>query len=152
MAQIRQSRPDSGLDFQVNPFKSFPRRLEAERDCKLVRCGATVLATSCFAADCARRSWPVLSECGTHKAVMAIFWLWLFSPEFKLVRCGATVLATSRFAADCARRSLPVFERMWHIYANAAHIYSLCRVNMAQMRQSRPDSGLGLQVKVLKTF
>ena len=27
-----------------------------------------------------------------------------------------------------------------------------CRVNMAHIRQSRPDSGLGFQVEVLKTF
>ena len=27
-----------------------------------------------------------------------------------------------------------------------------CRANMAHMRQSRPDSGLGFQVKVLQTF
>jgi len=27
-----------------------------------------------------------------------------------------------------------------------------CRANMAHMRQSRPDSGLGFQVKVLETF
>ena len=28
----------------------------------------------------------------------------------------------------------------------------LCRANVAHIRQSRPDSGLGLKVKVLKTF
>ena len=27
-----------------------------------------------------------------------------------------------------------------------------CRENMARVRQSRPDSGLGFQVKVLETF
>ena len=29
---------------------------------------------------------------------------------------------------------------------------SRCQANMAHMRQSRPDSGLGFQIKVLKTF
>jgi len=31
-------------------------------------------------------------------------------------------------------------------------VASRCRANVAHIRQSRPDSGLGFQVKVLKTF
>ena len=39
----------------------------------------------------------------------------------------------------------PVTARFWHISDSHAQI-------MAQIRQSRPDSGLGFQVKVLETF
>jgi len=39
----------------------------------------------------------------------------------------------------------------YNSYTNFPEVFR-CRVNVAQIIQSRPDSGLGLQVKVLRTF
>jgi len=48
---------------------------------------------------------------------------------------------------------LPRFELPVHTQLTALGVRTIrCRVNTAHVRQSRPDSGLGFQVKVLKTF
>jgi len=102
----------------------------------------------------------VPSEYGTDTTAKASFWPWLSGKPFKsfplrseaesgskLVRGGATVLATSRFAAGCARRFRANVAQMraWHIQDSHGQ-------NMAHIRQSRPDPGLGFQVKVSNPF
>ena len=42
-------------------------------------------------------------------------------------------------------------ERL-HDEGHDVDVYHRCRANMASIRQSRPDSGLGFQVKALKNF
>ena len=40
---------------------------------------------------------------------------------------------------------------VWLEPLRVGRLWGLCRENMAYIRQSRPDSGLGIQVEVLKT-
>ena len=56
-------------------------------------------------------------------------------------RTGSKARWMAAFSKSAARGKLPQWERV-----------SRCRANMAHIRQSRPDSGLGFQVIVLKPF
>jgi len=73
---------------------------------------------------------PLSSECGTHKTVKAGFWPWRSGKgRQKALRCS--IFAPLLRGANRRFRS---------------------RANVAHSRQSRPDSGLGFQAKVVKTF
>ena len=47
---------------------------------------------------------------------------------------------------------IPFERNVWIVECNRQSLKVRCRANMAHIRQSRPDSGLGFQVDVLEPF
>ena len=48
-------------------------------------------------------------------------------------------------------REVPLYPPTRGVY-RTWHLHGRCRANMAHIKQSRPDAGLGFQVMVLETF
>ena len=99
-----------------------------------------------------------MNEYGTYKTVKASFWPWCKTVKARFLPCLSYKWFPLRSEADLVteprgvvfvEQEAPEEEAANDILVGA---YPRCRANTAHTQQSRPDSGLGLQVKALKTF
>ena len=65
---------------------------------------------------------------------------------------GGGARTLQRQARPCCRSSLRCCSSCLSAQPNTTLFRNRCRANMAHVRQSRPDSGLGFQVKFLNPF
>jgi hypothetical protein len=122
-----------------------------------------------------RHSGPEMRQSGpqfcTHKTVRIRFWPWLSGKSLcSLLSCplfARKLKAKTAHLAENARQKVSLRAKRehiesFHLFLPESHGHNLfltvlymldCPAhNLAHIRQSRPDSGLGFQVKVLKTF
>ena len=81
-------------------------------------------------------AFPLPSECGTYTTVKAIFWPWFLDKRFELFPFRSEACLTWRSPRLCSEGRQPFRFRM----------------NVAHIRQSRPDHGPGFKANVLKPF
>ena len=124
------------LSFSPSLFLAFFLSLGAARPDPLTGTHMSVWSCVC------RGQRPLSSEHGACKSVRAKFWPWLpgKSPE-NLSSCSLFAQKRLNAVSGLQVSKLPV-----------SRLKARCRVYMAHVRQSEPDSRLGVRAKFLKTF
>ena len=138
VARVRQTRPDSGLRFQVNvleTFTVFPSSLGG---------GTPSLSSNVSRLPHVRTMAPMDSRRSDLAALLDFDALSFLEVRVVLV----LPLAHTRQPRAYIRQSGPDYGTYKTVKANSGLGWCLCRANMAHVGQSR----LGFQVQSLKTF